>query len=50
MLAADWDDVDALDGGTGIGWIWLAAQGFFPPVVVTPSPWSCQLSLLPPFP
>lgn len=38
LIAPDWDAVEPLAAGVGIGWSWSAADGFEPPVVVGPEP------------
>lgn len=38
LVAPDWDAVEPLAAGAGIGWSWSAAGGFEPPVVAGPEP------------
>ncbi|GAB2836675.1 hypothetical protein GCM10027276_44180 [Comamonas piscis] len=38
LIAPDWDAVEPLASGAGIGWSWNADDGFAPPVVELPEP------------
>lgn len=38
LIATDWDAVEPLAAGAGIGWSWSAAGGFAPPLLASPEP------------